>query len=196
MRTCLCDRTNFRGTVIEEYWIQCDRWDTWHLLPYGTKEERLPEKWVCSMLNWLPGMNSCDFSQDKTTQALHRLYQSENQSNLMKHVDNIVPDASSDEGLLLDVNHLNPSSNCTPNGRRVKPKSKETHCEASNGGPVQISGSVKKFQLDVVKNRTLNAMNQSSTNLASNSKKFSVEKNTCKHKEKHEKFCKAKEKKL
>ena len=39
--------------VIEEDWVQCDRCQTWRLLPIGTKPEQLPDKWLCSMLNWL-----------------------------------------------------------------------------------------------------------------------------------------------
>lgn len=39
--------------VIEEDWVQCDRCQTWRLLPIGTKPEQLPDKWLCSMLDWL-----------------------------------------------------------------------------------------------------------------------------------------------
>lgn len=39
--------------VIEEDWVQCDSCQKWRLLPFGTKPEQLPDKWLCSMLNWL-----------------------------------------------------------------------------------------------------------------------------------------------
>lgn len=39
--------------VIQEEWVCCDRCETWRLLPYGTNPDQLPDKWVCSMLNWL-----------------------------------------------------------------------------------------------------------------------------------------------
>lgn len=39
--------------VIEEDWVCCDSCQKWRLLPFGTKPEQLPEKWLCSMLNWL-----------------------------------------------------------------------------------------------------------------------------------------------
>lgn len=39
--------------LIEEDWVQCDRCQKWRLLPFGTKPEQLPDKWLCSMLNWL-----------------------------------------------------------------------------------------------------------------------------------------------
>lgn len=38
---------------IEENWVCCDSCQKWRLLPFGTKPEQLPEKWLCSMLNWL-----------------------------------------------------------------------------------------------------------------------------------------------
>lgn len=39
--------------VVQDKWVGCDRCQKWRLLPYGTKSEELPEKWICSMLNWL-----------------------------------------------------------------------------------------------------------------------------------------------
>ena len=39
--------------IIEEDWVCCDNCQQWRLLPFGTKPEQLPEKWLCSMLNWL-----------------------------------------------------------------------------------------------------------------------------------------------
>ncbi|MCD7471267.1 hypothetical protein HAX54_011601 [Datura stramonium] len=61
--------------IVEENWIRCDKCHKWRLLPYGTKLEQLSESWLCSMLNWLPGMNHCDISKEDTTRALHALYQ-------------------------------------------------------------------------------------------------------------------------
>lgn len=39
--------------LIEENWVQCDRCHKWRLLPFDTRPEQLPEKWLCSMLDWL-----------------------------------------------------------------------------------------------------------------------------------------------
>lgn len=41
------------SVLIEEDWVLCDRCHTWRLLPFGKKPEQLPEKWLCSMLDWL-----------------------------------------------------------------------------------------------------------------------------------------------
>uniref|UniRef100_A0A0E0KDN7 CW-type domain-containing protein n=1 Tax=Oryza punctata TaxID=4537 RepID=A0A0E0KDN7_ORYPU len=60
--------------VIEDNWVCCDMCHKWRLLPYGTNTSMLPKKWICSMLNWLPGMNRCDISEDETTNALNALY--------------------------------------------------------------------------------------------------------------------------
>lgn len=39
--------------VIKESWVGCDKCQKWRLLPYGTDPDYLPDKWLCSMLNWL-----------------------------------------------------------------------------------------------------------------------------------------------
>ena len=41
------------SVVIQENWVQCDYCHKWRLLPFDTRPEQLPEKWLCSMLNWL-----------------------------------------------------------------------------------------------------------------------------------------------
>ncbi|XP_020580611.1 uncharacterized protein LOC110024794 [Phalaenopsis equestris] len=61
--------------LIEDNWVCCDLCQQWRLLPYGTNTESLPKKWQCSMQVWLPGLNSCNVSQDETTKAFHELYQ-------------------------------------------------------------------------------------------------------------------------
>ncbi|XP_042397910.1 cysteine-tryptophan domain-containing zinc finger protein 7-like isoform X1 [Zingiber officinale] len=60
--------------VIEENWVACDICQKWRLLPYWTNPRDLPGNWQCSLLNWLPRMNSCHVSEDDTTNALHALY--------------------------------------------------------------------------------------------------------------------------
>ncbi|XP_039071256.1 cysteine-tryptophan domain-containing zinc finger protein 7-like [Hibiscus syriacus] len=71
--------------VIEENWVLCDRCHKWRLLPFDTRPEQLPEKWLCSMLNWLPRMNQCDISEDETTKALNALYQASVAGNQITH---------------------------------------------------------------------------------------------------------------
>lgn len=47
------EQTLVAGVLIEEHWVACDRCQKWRLLPIGTVPQNLPDKWVCSMLNWL-----------------------------------------------------------------------------------------------------------------------------------------------
>ncbi|KAH0642509.1 hypothetical protein KY289_033483 [Solanum tuberosum] len=75
------DESPLAPFIIQEDWIRCSTCRKRRLLPYGTKPDQLSQSWVCTMLDWLPGMNCCDISEDDTTSALHALYQSLIQSN-------------------------------------------------------------------------------------------------------------------
>ena len=41
------------GVAPMDEWVCCDICQKWRLLPFGTKPEQLPDKWLCSMLYWL-----------------------------------------------------------------------------------------------------------------------------------------------
>nr|CAD1828425.1 unnamed protein product [Ananas comosus var. bracteatus] len=86
--------------VIEEHWVCCDICQKWRLLPYGTNPDHLPKKWQCSLLNWLPGMNSCNISEEETTKALNALY--------------MVP--APESAVVLDARHDLPASSVTMAG--------------------------------------------------------------------------------
>ncbi|CAH8368488.1 unnamed protein product [Eruca vesicaria subsp. sativa] len=60
--------------IIEENWVGCDKCGKWRIRPFGDVPE-LPEKWMCTMLDWLPGMNSCNVPEEQTTKALYAMYQ-------------------------------------------------------------------------------------------------------------------------
>ncbi|KAI3460828.1 hypothetical protein Pfo_017491 [Paulownia fortunei] len=60
--------------LVNEDWVSCDKCKKWRLLPRGTNPKNLPDKWVCRMLNWLPGLNSCSVPDEETTNALRALY--------------------------------------------------------------------------------------------------------------------------
>ncbi|EOA15921.1 hypothetical protein CARUB_v10004015mg [Capsella rubella] len=57
-------------------WVQCDSCQTWRLLPLGYSE-KLPDKWLCSMQTWLPGMNHCGVSANETIMAINSFLASE-----------------------------------------------------------------------------------------------------------------------
>lgn len=60
--------------MINDNWVCCDVCEKWRLLPFGVEPSSLPKKWLCRMLNWLPGMNRCDVPEQDTTQGLYNLY--------------------------------------------------------------------------------------------------------------------------
>ncbi|KAI3496169.1 hypothetical protein L1887_38523 [Cichorium endivia] len=55
--------------LVDEDWICCNKCQKWRLLPPGRNPHGLTGKWICSMLDWLPGMNDCSISEDETTKA-------------------------------------------------------------------------------------------------------------------------------
>ncbi|XP_059663510.1 cysteine-tryptophan domain-containing zinc finger protein 7-like [Cornus florida] len=178
------------SVVIQENWVCCDQCQRWRLLPFGTKPEELPEKWLCSMLNWLPGMNRCDISEEETTRALNELYQLPlpgSHNGLQNHADKIVTGGNSAEVRHFDHKHKNPNSHAIPINRgKKKQVSKETPNMASDGGQMQLSNLKKNSQQEAVKSRSINDMNNSSVQHLSKSCNFAVEKNNIKQKEKQE----------
>ncbi|XP_039048801.1 cysteine-tryptophan domain-containing zinc finger protein 3-like [Hibiscus syriacus] len=137
--------------LIEENWVQCDRCHKWRLLPFDTKPEQLPEKWLCSMLNWLPGMNRCDICEDDTTKALNALYQipvAENQYNptLSAHLQHL---DQKNSGFNSQVSSIQGKNHDT----------KELH-KASKGRLSQMSKTKKNQQQEFLKSRFLKNMTQ------------------------------------
>ncbi|KAL0348696.1 UNVERIFIED_CONTAM: hypothetical protein Sangu_1097400 [Sesamum angustifolium] len=150
------EQTMAAPVVIQEDWVGCDRCQKWRLLPYGTKSEQLPDKWVCSMLDWLPGMNHCDISEDETTKALHASYLvpvPENQQNCQ--ADGITAGVISVGAHHLDQNY----QNCAPDQIK-KQKLKKKQNEVSMIDPVPSSGK-KNLQRLAVKNGSSKEIKQS-----------------------------------
>ncbi|KAF8401520.1 hypothetical protein HHK36_012460 [Tetracentron sinense] len=149
--------------VIEENWVCCDKCQKWRLLPHGRNPDHLPKKWLCSMLNWLPGMNRCNISEEETTKALNALYQipaPESQNNM--HSD---PDRTALGGTVVDVRHFdyNPqdfSSHAVPSGGKKKYGSKGISIATSHSGLTQFSDFEKKNQHASVKAKSLNDANE------------------------------------
>ncbi|CAI8588858.1 unnamed protein product [Vicia faba] len=80
------------------------------------------------MLNWLPGMNSCDFSEDETTKALYASYQvpiSEGQNNLQTHASETAFGVSSADASQFGLNHKKSNSNVLLDQGKKKPVFKE-----------------------------------------------------------------------
>ncbi|TKY54131.1 MORC family CW-type zinc finger protein 4 [Spatholobus suberectus] len=183
--------------LIEEDWVCCDSCQKWRLLPMGLKPEQLPEKWLCSMLYWLPGMNRCNISEEETTKALYALYQmpiSEGQSNMQSHATGPETGLRSVDALQLGLNHKKSISDVMLDRGKKKHGINEKAKLGINNDMHQLSNTEKNNAQESVKNRSLNDVNQwpadSNRMKKSNSKHSSrlnnliEEKNTPKAKEK------------
>ncbi|XP_058076583.1 cysteine-tryptophan domain-containing zinc finger protein 7 isoform X2 [Magnolia sinica] len=182
--------------VINENWVCCDRCQKWRLLPFGTDPVSLPKKWLCSMLNWLPGMNKCTISEEETTKALNALYQvpiTENQNNPHSRYDGA-------SGMTVaDVRHPDQShefgSQAMPGGGKKKHGSKDASSALSHSTLTHVPNAIKKTEQASVRSRSLddvnhyplesNSGNKAAFQHVNKSNTFAIEKHQHKHKEKH-----------
>ncbi|WJX85051.1 hypothetical protein P8452_67558 [Trifolium repens] len=147
---------------MEDNWVQCDRCHKWRLLPAGTNPDSLPEKWLCSMLNWLPDMNRCSFSEDETTKALFSLYQGhplDAQSNLQNGSGSVMVGGNGATFQHPGQRHPSNDLHGVPGGR--KKVAKEISNSSNKDGTSQVSHSIKKNIQSSVKSRSLNDVNKS-----------------------------------
>ncbi|XVF66250.1 hypothetical protein PTKIN_Ptkin10aG0020300 [Pterospermum kingtungense] len=144
------------SVLIQEDWVQCDRCHKWRLLPFGTGPEQLPEKWLCSMLNWLPGMNRCDISEEETTKALNALYQlpvSENQNNPQNHANGTMSLVTPAHHQDLHQNNSSFNSQASSFERKKKHGVKEVQKAGTSG--LSMSNTKKTQQQESLKSRSL-----------------------------------------
>ncbi|KAM3735855.1 hypothetical protein ACB098_10G119200 [Castanea mollissima] len=158
------ERSSGAPSVIDrDTWVMCDKCQTWRLLPFGRSPKDLPEKWICSMLDWLPGMNRCTFTEAETTQALVALYQvaPESQTNLHGNPGGAIAGVTFANVRHPDQNHKNIGLQFMPSGGKKKDGLKETSDATYKDGPSQLSNSMEKNLQVSVKGRSLNDVNQS-----------------------------------
>lgn len=180
--------------VIEENWVCCDKCQKWRLLPFGTKPEQLPEKWLCSMLNWLPGMNRCDISEEETTKALNALYQpsSESLNKPQAHANGTASAVPAVNVLNFDQNHQKLSSHAMSNQGKKKHGLKEIPDTGSGSGLLNttknhLQEAVKSISSKDINRPPLesNPMKKSGSRQMSKLQNLGMEKSTTKQKEKH-----------
>ncbi|XP_044501307.1 cysteine-tryptophan domain-containing zinc finger protein 7-like isoform X2 [Mangifera indica] len=151
--------------LIEENWVMCDKCQTWRLLPIGTNPADLPENWLCSMLNWLPGMNRCSFTEEETTKALIAQYQvlpaPESHNNLHINSGCVLSRVNFADVRHPDPNYLNFGSHA-PHGGKKKHGLKEIAGVTIKDGHTQSSNSMKKNIRASVRSGILNDMGQPS----------------------------------
>ncbi|XP_019440848.1 PREDICTED: uncharacterized protein LOC109345981 isoform X1 [Lupinus angustifolius] len=148
--------------VIEENWVQCDRCHKWRLLPVGTNPDNLPEKWLCSMLNWLSDMNRCSFSEDETTKALIALYQGpppESQRNLQNVSGNVTVGGTVATVQHSDQHQLNNDQHAVPGGKKKVVKDISNSANKDSFSP--LPSAIKKNLQSSVKSKSLNDVNKS-----------------------------------
>ncbi|CAA7388592.1 unnamed protein product [Spirodela intermedia] len=140
--------------LVKEDWVCCDICQKWRLLPYGTNTDHLPSNWLCTMQDWLPGMNKCSFSEEETTRALHALYQAPLPETHTANGLSTLSGALSCDTQHGDQNHglLNPSSH----GKKKLTLKAGSH---TPGHLTQPSSSVKKSRQISIKSRSLNDVN-------------------------------------
>ncbi|XP_039003903.1 cysteine-tryptophan domain-containing zinc finger protein 3-like isoform X1 [Hibiscus syriacus] len=126
--------------LIKENWVCCDKCQKWRLLPININPAELPEKWLCSMLNWLPAMNRCSVEEEESTKAVFALY----------HVPAKNMQSSTRSGSLTDVTRspvivepdLKPLIKCDFPVEKHKNNQKEKHKlseHGSDGGDTKTS---------------------------------------------------------
>ncbi|XP_038876723.1 cysteine-tryptophan domain-containing zinc finger protein 7-like isoform X2 [Benincasa hispida] len=142
----------------QDNWVCCDRCQQWRLLPLGTNPASLPEKWICSMLDWLPGMNQCMFSEEETTKALITRFQAPAapEGNIYSNLSGVVPGVAN--ALQSEQNHRHYDFNVRPGGGKKKHGANERPSATLKGDAPQLSNS-KKHE-GAMKSRSLDDVNQ------------------------------------
>ncbi|XP_022758045.1 uncharacterized protein LOC111305109 isoform X2 [Durio zibethinus] len=132
--------------LIKENWVCCDKCQKWRLLPISINPADLPEKWLCSMLNWLPAMNRCSVDEEETTKAVFALYQvpaAESQTNLQSNPGNIMSRLPSANALQTDQNQRSFGSHAMPTAGRKKHGLKEISNVMDKDGPTPMKKNMQ-----------------------------------------------------
>ncbi|KAL8192029.1 hypothetical protein R6Q57_028150 [Mikania cordata] len=182
------------AAVVNEDWVCCDKCEKWRLLPHGVNPGTLPEKWLCSMLDWLPGMNRCSISQEETTKAMTTHFPGPTPT---VHGTQPVQHCGSHPGTM-SGDPLHPDQRHQPfspmSGVKAKHGIKDVSNELKLERPSMSSNSTKRSLQTSNKTRSLNGANQSPIvneiefQDSGHSSSLIAEKQRLKHKEK-KKIC-------
>ncbi|KAK8501820.1 hypothetical protein V6N12_072954 [Hibiscus sabdariffa] len=123
--------------LIKENWVSCDKCLKCRLLPISIKPTDLPEKWSCSMLNWLPAMNHCSVDEEETTKAVFALYQVPAVAS-QNNPDSTMSRLQSADTLQPEQNQRCFGSNAMPPSERKKHGSKEISNAVDKDGPITM----------------------------------------------------------
>ncbi|KAI7740838.1 hypothetical protein M8C21_020158, partial [Ambrosia artemisiifolia] len=143
--------------VVNEDWVCCDKCEKWRLLPPGQNPGSLPEKWICDMLDWLPGMNRCSTSEEETTKAITSRFPGPIQGSQPVH-----PVGPHLGVISLDGTHQHFGSEIRSSSVKKKHGLEDLTNEAKRDRPSLSSNSSKKKLHSSYKTRSVNGMNRSS----------------------------------
>ncbi|KAL1065607.1 hypothetical protein V6Z11_D12G009200 [Gossypium hirsutum] len=136
--------------LIKENWVCCDKCQKWRLLPINMNPADLPEKWLCSMLNWLPAMNPamnrCSVEEDETTDAVGALYHVpavDGQANPQSNPVNIMSLPPSSDALQPEQNQRSFGSHSVFPAGRKKHGLKEISNTIDKDGPTSMKKNVE-----------------------------------------------------
>lgn len=145
---------------IQDDWVQCDKCQTWRLLPHDIKPDNLPKRWLCTMQTWLLGMNKCSFTEEETRDALLALYRPQplaNGAQIQQPYPIGVPlvvtadthlRSTSDSTIGLDA--LPGSGNRRPKEEVFVNSKKDQPCTSESGSKQKLSRSRTAFGKPVV----------------------------------------------
>ncbi|XP_071738316.1 cysteine-tryptophan domain-containing zinc finger protein 7-like [Rutidosis leptorrhynchoides] len=143
--------------VVEEFWVGCDKCEKWRLLPPGVTPSSLPEKWLCSMLDWLPGMNRCSISEEETTKATNSLFLGPQPV----HPGGLHLELDAGHTSCQDGTHQRTSSQVPSSGVKKKHGLKDVANDVRQERPSMSSNSSKKNYRAWYKTGSLNGANPS-----------------------------------
>ncbi|KAI3741820.1 hypothetical protein L1987_59498 [Smallanthus sonchifolius] len=178
------------AAVVNEDWVCCDKCEKWRLLPHGINPGSLPEKWLCSMLDWLPGMNRCSISQEETTKAVTTHFSGP--APTVHGFQPVQPGGTHPGPMLVDPLHPDQrhQSFGPQSGVKKKHVIKDLSNELKQERPSMSSNSTKKNLQTSNKTRSLNDAHQSPIvneiefQDSGHSSSLIAEKHRLKHKEK------------
>ncbi|KAI3732447.1 hypothetical protein L1987_63652 [Smallanthus sonchifolius] len=142
--------------VVNEDWVCCDKCEKWRLLPPNENPGSLPEKWICSMLDWLPGMNRCSISEEETTKAITSHFS----GPFVQGSQPVHPGGPNLGAVSLDGTHQRVCPEIPSN--KKKHGLEDLTNEANRDGPSLSSNSSKKKLHSSYETRSLNGVNHSS----------------------------------
>ncbi|KAI3679006.1 hypothetical protein L6452_38312 [Arctium lappa] len=149
--------------VVNEDWVCCDKCEKWRLLPPGVNPGSLPEKWLCSMLDWLPGMNRCSISEEETTKAITSRFPG---PSLVQGFQPVHPGGPQLRAISLDASYPDGrnrhfGSEIPSVGVKKKHELKDLTNEVKQERPSSSSNSAKKNLHTSYRSRSVNGANRS-----------------------------------